>query len=111
MNEEERKAAAAAYKDRKVERGIYAVRCAPSGQIWVGSAPDLSTIQNRLWFTLRQGRNSHQSLQEAWTSHGPESFTFEVVQRIADDDVGYVRDRRLRDLLAQWVDEFQAIRI
>ena len=55
MKGEGRKAAVAAYKERKVETGIYAVRCTASDQVWVGIAPDLSTIQNRLWFTLRQG--------------------------------------------------------
>ena len=48
MKGEDRKRAVAAYKERKVEAGIYVVRCLASGQVWVGSAPDLSTIQNRL---------------------------------------------------------------
>jgi hypothetical protein len=56
MKTEDRKAAVTAYKERKVESGIYAIRCAASGEVWVGSAPNLSTIQNRLWFTLRHRR-------------------------------------------------------
>ena len=55
MNRETRKAAVAAYKERKAEPGIYAVRCMASGQAWVGGAPDLATIWNRVSFTLRQG--------------------------------------------------------
>ncbi len=71
MRAEDRKAAVSAYKEREVESGIYAVRCEASGEVWVGSAPDLSKIQNRLWFTLRQGTNTHRSLQStvecAWS--------------------------------------------
>jgi len=111
MNGEERKAAVSAYKERKIEAGIYAVRCTISGQIWVGSAPDLSTIQNRLWFTLRQGCNSHRSLQEAWDTYGAEAFAFEVVERLEEEDIDYVRNRMLKDLLMRSANKLQAVRI
>lgn len=112
MNGEERKAAVAAYKERKVISGIYAVRCAATDQPWVGSAPDLSTIQNRLWFTLRQGNNTHRSLQEAWATHGSEAFTFEIVDRLTDDDdPGYIRNAALKSLHADWIDRLNGIRI
>jgi hypothetical protein len=32
----DRKAAVAAYKERKSACGIYALRCGPSGEVWVG---------------------------------------------------------------------------
>lgn len=111
MRTEDRKAALSAYKERKVESGIYAVRCTASREIWVGSAPDLSTIRNRLWFTLRQGASTHTSLQEAWTRHGAEAFNFEVVDRIEDEPNGYVRSRRMKERLERWVDQLQAVRI
>jgi hypothetical protein len=111
MNREDQKAAVAVYKERKVEAGIYAVRCTAAGQVWVGSAPDVSTIQNRLWFTLRQGHNTHRSLQEAWSTHGSEAFTFEVVARLDDDDPSYVRKAALKSLLAQWIETLNGTRI
>lgn len=112
MKGEDRKAAVAGYKERKVETGIYAVRCATSGQAWLGSAPDLSTIQNRIWFTLRQGHNPHRSLQEAWTAHGSEVFTFEVVERLTnDDDPSYIRNAGLKSLHAKWIEKLNGIRI
>lgn len=112
MKGEDRKSAVAAYKERKVEAGIYAVRCTASDQVWVGSAPDLSTIQNRIWFTLRQGRNSHRSLQEAWTAHGSEAFAFEVVDRLTDaDDPSYIRNAALKSLHGEWREKLNAIRI
>jgi hypothetical protein len=111
MKGEDRKAAVLAYKERKVEAGIYAVRCAPSGQVWAGSAPDLSTIQNRIWFMLRQGVNSHRSLHDAWAAHGADAFSFEVLERIEDEDIGYVRDRMLKAALIRWTEALGAVRI
>lgn len=113
VKREERKAAVAAYKERKVEAGVYAIRCTASDQVWVGSAPDLSTIQNRIWFTLRQECNSHRSLQEAWAAHGGEAFTFEVVARLTDsaDHPGYIRNAMLKSRHAEWIEKLNGIRI
>ncbi|WP_102961241.1 GIY-YIG nuclease family protein [Mangrovicella endophytica] len=111
MKAEDRKAATSAYKERKVEAGIYAVRCAASGEVWVGGAPDLSTIQNRLWFTLRQGVNTHRSLQSAWAAHGAEAFGFEVVERLDEETIGYVRKRIMKECLDHWAEALGAVRI
>jgi hypothetical protein len=102
MKGEDRKAAVAAYKERKAIAGIYALRCVPTGQRWAGRARDLGTVQNRLWFTLRQGSNPHRSLQAAWREHGAESFAFEEIERLDDEAIAYVRDRILKDRLAHW---------
>jgi hypothetical protein len=61
MNREQRKAAVAAYRERKATAGIYGVVCHLSDQRWIGRAADLGTIQNRLWFTLRQGKCPHRT--------------------------------------------------
>jgi len=112
MKGQDRKAALAAYKERKTIAGIYAVRCLPSGECWVGGAPDLTTIQNRLWFTLRQGASLQRSLQAAWQTHGAEAFAFEAVERFAEDkdesDLAYVRDRRLKERVVHWVETLGA---
>jgi len=70
LKREDRKAAVAAYRDRKVVAGVDLVRCATTGQQWAGSAPNLATIWNRLSFTLRQGADPHRSLQTAWRDYG-----------------------------------------
>jgi hypothetical protein len=101
-----RKAAIATYKERKADVGIYVVRCAASGQQWVGSAPDLRTIWNRLSFTLRQGAGRPASLQEAWTEHGAGSFTFDVIERVDPEDLSYSGD--LRDRVNHWRDALPA---
>lgn len=111
MRTEDRKAAVSAYKEREVESGIYAVRCEASGEVWVGSSPDLSKIQNRLWFTLRQGTNTHRSLQSAWNAHGAEAFSFETVERLDTEEIGYIHARVLKERLIQWAEQLRAVRI
>jgi len=111
MRTEDRKAAVNAYKKRELEGGIYAVRCVASGEVWVGGAPDLSKIKNRLWFTLRQGTNTHRLLQTTWNAHGAEAFSFEIIERLDAEEIGYVRDRIMRERLVHWAEQLRAIRI
>jgi hypothetical protein len=101
MNSEDRKAAVAAYKERKSVAGIYTIRCAAGG-LWVGKSPNLDTVQNRHWFTLRLGGNSCRSLQQAWNQHGADSLTFAIVERLAEEESAYVRAAVLKDRLAHW---------
>ncbi len=111
MDKSERKAAVSAYKERDVAAGIYAIRCGPSGECWVGQAPDLSKIQNRHWFALRQGGNPHRSLQAAWQEHGPDAFAFEVLEEIEETESAYVRDSTLKERREHWVAELNATAI
>ena len=102
MKSEARKAATAAYKERKTAAGIFAVRCSTSGQTWVGQTPNLETIQNRVWFSLRMGSHSNRDLQAAWTTYGGDVFTFEAVERLKDEELAYVRDTLLKERAAHW---------
>jgi hypothetical protein len=58
----DRKAAIAAYKERKTIAGIFVIRSKASAEQWVGQAPNLEKIQNRIWFSLRQGNHTCRSL-------------------------------------------------
>jgi len=102
MTPDERKAAVAAYKERKTKPGIFAVTCNATGERWIGSAPDLSTIQNRLWFTLRQNGHRRGGLQAAWNAHGPEAFSLEAIETLDEETLAYVRDRVLAERQAHW---------
>ena len=86
MRQDARKAAVAAYKERTAEPGLYALTCTPSGERWVGGAPDLSTIENRLRFALRHASTPHRSLAAAARAHGEPAFAFEVLERIEEED-------------------------
>jgi hypothetical protein len=98
----DKRAAKAAYRERKSVAGIYAVRCAATGQVWVGHTPTLDTVRNRLWFTLRQNNHIGADLQRAWAEHGADSFTFEVLEPVKDDDLSYTGDGALKARAAAW---------
>jgi len=111
MKTADRKAVIAAYKERKPSAGIYAVRCAASGEVWVGRAPDLDKIQNRIWFTLRQGNHPEPTLQSALRAHGIEKFSFEVLERAPEEELDFARDAALKKSLERWRKELGATAI
>ena len=108
MKREDKKAALAAYKERKPQPGIYVVRCAATGQVWVGGAPELSAIWKRQSFILRQDGQKPSSLQAAWNAHGAESFTFEPVEALTDEQLVFGRERMLKERRAHWCAELNA---
>ena len=108
MRHEDRRAAVAAYKERKVVAGIYLVRCLVTGGRWAGQAPDLSTIRNRVWFTLRHGSHRHHSLQAAWTTHGETAFAFAELERLDEKALEAGRERIMKARLAHWCAELGA---
>jgi len=107
----DRKAAIAAYKERKTIAGIYVVRSAATSQAWVGQTPNLEKIQNRIWFSLRQGVHTCRSLQAAWNAHGPDGLTFGECERLEEEEIAYVRDALLKERVAHWRAELRAMAI
>ena len=97
-----KKAAIAAYKERKSVAGIFAIRCKATSETWVGQTPDLEKIQNRIWFTLRQGGHLCRGLQAAWTTHGPDGLIFEACERLEEEEAPYIRDALLKERALHW---------
>lgn len=103
MDKQSRRAAVRDYKERKVSKGIFAVRCPAAGQVWVGASRNLEQQQNGVWFSLRQGGHPNRALQAAWRDHGEAAFSFEVVETIDDEGLGdYGRDNLLKARAAHW---------
>lgn len=105
----DRKAAAAACKERKVVAGIFAIRCAASGRSWVGRAPDLATIWNRTTFTLRQGSHPNRALQTAWRERNGDGFVCETLEPLDDDT--HPTERAVQARLAHWIAALPAARL
>ncbi len=99
-----RKALLREYKERKVEAGVYAVRCVASGETWVGATPELATRQSGVWFSLRLGSHREKTLQAAWNTHGADAFVFEAVETIDVEGLdSFARASRLKDRREHWV--------
>ena len=102
MKGEAKKAATAAYKKRTSAPGIYAVRDAASGQVWVGRTQDLATVENRLWFSLRHGGHACRALQTAWRAGDGSSVSFERVEALKPEETPYLLDSLLKERLTHW---------
>jgi hypothetical protein len=79
MDQSTRRMAIAAYKETKTTAGVYAVRCAPTGEVWVGRSANLAAQRNSLDFQLRHGPNNP-AMRAAWSAHGAASFGFEPLE-------------------------------
>jgi hypothetical protein len=108
MDRSARKAAIAAYKERKPAWGVYAMICTATGETWVGASRNVDTQQNRLWFVLRQGGDPHASLQAAWKVHGEGEFRFEELDRLRDDLSDLGRRDELKRRQAIWKERLRA---
>jgi hypothetical protein len=102
MKAEDRKLAIAEYKKRQSVAGIFSVRCAATGEVWVGQTLNLEKIRNRIWFSLRMGDHANHAMQRAWSIDAGAGFTFEELERLKEDELPYVRDRLLRERAAHW---------
>src|SRR5262245_16500023 len=70
------------FKERKTDAGIYVIRCAATGEAWVGGSRNIDAQQNSAWFSLRNGGHANKPLAAAWREHGVDAFSFEVLERI-----------------------------
>lgn len=107
MNVQSRKSAIDAYKSRKRAMGIFAVDCSATGEIWVGQSRNLDTQQNAIWFALKLGGGRYTALQQAWNDHGSRSFSFRILQELAEDETAFP-DARLKALRTSWLERLKA---
>jgi hypothetical protein len=92
--------------------GIFAVRCAVTGQAWVGQSRNLEQQQNGIWFGLRQGGHPNPTLRAAWAAHGEAAFAFEVLETLEDETlITYARDNLLKARDVHWRAELGATKI
>lgn len=97
-----RRAAIAAYKERQSVAGVFALRCAATGEVFVGAALDIDKVFNRLAFSLRSGTHPRPPLQAAWAAHGEAAFAFEALERLPKAPSPYVRDSALKERHEFW---------
>ena len=101
-SKEARKRAIADYKSRKMHRGVFAVRCALTGHVWVGASPNLDAAKNGLWFMLRLGSAREAALLAEWRTHGEDAFTFEVLEELDEDEQPMLVNDLLQSKKREW---------
>ena len=109
MEKQRRREIANAYKEKKVVQGVFAVRCTPTGETWLGLSRNLPAQQNSIWFSLRMGSNSNKPMQAAWKAHGEAGFELTTVEVVATEDLSpYLGEALLKDRLKHWLSEMDA---
>jgi hypothetical protein len=87
MDKSRRKELIREYAERPPSVGIFAVKCAATGDAWVGWSKSLDKRQNGLWFSLRTGSlPAAPDLAGAWKVHGEAAFSYEVLEAIGEDN-------------------------
>ena len=82
MAKQTKKELQAAYKERKVIGGIYAIRNTISGKMLLQSTTDLQGGRNRYEFSQKIGGFTHMKLQEDWRENGSAAFQFEIIEEL-----------------------------
>ncbi|MCA0204372.1 hypothetical protein [Pararhodobacter sp.] len=98
MNRQDRKAAVSAYREARPQAGIYAVHA--GGLLWIGAAPRLDTVENRLRFVLGQGVHPDAALQAAAAA----GYRFEILERLDPETEALSRPRVLKERFAHWLE-------
>lgn len=70
-----------------LKSGIYAIRCVPTGRLYVGSSIDIKDRWRWHRRDLKAGRHQNAKLQNAWRKHGAEAFVFEILELVPIDDL------------------------
>lgn len=107
MRPEEKKAVIAAYKEREATAGVYAVTCVPTGERWIGASRNIDAARTGLWFQLRMGGSPFRELQAAWTGHGADAMSFEIIERLTEDDPRFAASN-LRKRVRHWCETLGA---
>lgn len=87
MDKQSRRQLVRDFKERKAPMGVYAVRCAATGEVWVGSTKNLEAQQRSTWFGLRLGSYINKPMAAAWKAHGEASMSFEVLEQVDEPDL------------------------
>jgi hypothetical protein len=103
-----RKEAIRKFKEQKIPRGAFAVRCKATGHVWVGSTRNLNATKNGFWFALRIGSHSNKSLQTEWKIYGEASFDYEILEKLEDDVVPLGIPDLLKEKRLFWIDKLRA---
>jgi hypothetical protein len=99
------------FKEKKTAKGVFAVRCTVTGEVWVGSSANLDSSRTGIWFMLRNGMHHNKAMQAAWNTHGADVFQYEVLENFEEDVSSMQLSDLLRDRQKHWRTELGAAAI
>lgn len=107
MDKAKRKALVRDYLERKPETGVFAIKCSATGEAWVGWSTSLDKRKNSFWFQLGAGADPTPGMQKAWKAHGGNTFSYEVLEEVSEDNPHALKDR-LEERAKHWREKLNA---
>ena len=83
MDSSRKKELTAAYRQREVVGGVYAIRCQATNRKMLEPTVDLAGAKNRFAFSAQTGLCPHHLLKADWQEHGAASFYFDELETLA----------------------------
>lgn len=95
------------YKITGAPMGVYKITNPSSGNIFLGSAKNLTAIMNRHRFELEMNSHNIPELQQAWKKSGGNEIKFEIIDTLEPkEDPGYDYSEDLQELENLWIQKF-----
>lgn len=93
------------YKMRPLTAGVWKITCQANGRFLLGSNLDMHAPFNRHRAMLTIGSHRYKAMQEDWNTHGPNAFTFEVLESVQEKgDPGFDLARALKEMEEKWAE-------
>ena len=86
MDKTQKKALAEAWKNRRPEMGVIALRCKETGEIFLGTSTDTKAGMNSIRAKLSGGLHPNRRLMELWRQYGEAGFEFSVAAVLEYED-------------------------
>lgn len=96
------------YKERRRIAGVFMVKNTANGKVLLGSSLNIDGPLNSHRFMLRIGKHLNEELQQDWGTFGEESFTFEILETVPENDDPHVNVEEELSLIEQiWIEQLQ----
>lgn len=82
LDKQKKKDLASAFAQSWRPMGVFQIRNAVNGKIYVDGTMDLDGARNRLDFMKKTNMVAWMELKDDWSAHGPDAFLFEELDRI-----------------------------
>lgn len=76
-----------AYRHNPPPMGVYRIRNIVNGKILIGSSLNLPGSFNSCRFQLELRCHRSKALQEDWNLHGPDAFTFDILETLKPEEI------------------------
>lgn len=95
------------YKLNAPSAGIYCITNQVTGRVLLGPSMNIEGILNRHRFNLAHGGHENRQLLQDWCEHGPDNFTFDIVDTIKPSTEPVFNPRaELEELYTIWRAEY-----